>query len=284
MFTASLTAGMATPTRHLCRAIFQASRQQLPAKRKWQPQCLRVPQRVAPPFRPYSSTSILRAGSSQGDGSDLPEEARADELERVEEGKGPYWVELPDRDDDGEKRYLRLGSAKKDTVGGEDGFWLNDADALRFQSAYPQPPDPSEYLTPSQPIIAEEVSPEELEQMKELLGGKTGDPIGLYNHLMALAESLDGEKGLDPAIMDEMERDIEGDEDVDFPPDVLTRRETGWFAADEGDDEFAMAEDADDEIDDSHITSVAHSQLEVHREVREYTRVVAWDMPLLTSM
>lgn len=272
---------MATPTRHLCRTLLQAGRQQQPIKRKWRPQCLRIPQRIPPPFRPYSSTPIFRAGNSNDD--ELPEEAPASQLERSQDGKGPYWVELPERDGEGEKRFLRLGSAKKDNVGGEDGFWLNEADALRFESAYPQPPNPSEYLTPSQPIVAEEVSPEELEQMKELLGGKPGDPIGLYNHLMALAESLAGGKDMDPTIMDELERDIEGEEDVDFPVDVLSRRDTGWFADDEADDEFAMAEDGDDDIDDSHITSVAHSQLEVHREVREYTRVVAWDMPLLTS-
>jgi hypothetical protein len=28
---------------------------------------------------------------------------------------------------------------------------------------------------------------------------------------------------------------------------------------------------------------VAHSELEVHREMREYARIVAWDMPLLKS-
>lgn len=272
---------MATPTRHLCRTLFQAGRQQLPVKRKWRPQCLRAPQRIPPPFRTYSSTPILQADKPDPE-EELPEEASASELERTEEGKGPYWVELPHRDEDGEKRFLRLGSAKKDTVGGEDGFWLNEADALKFESFYPQPPDPQEYLLPSQPIVAEEVSPEELEQMKELLGGKPGDPIGLYNHLMALAESL--ETDLDPAILDDMKRDIEAEEDVDFPLDVLPRKSIGWFAEDEEADEFAMNEDADDEIDDSHITSVAHSQLEVHREVREYTRVVAWDMPLLTSM
>ncbi|KAK5045251.1 hypothetical protein LTR84_009357 [Exophiala bonariae] len=272
---------MATPTRHLCRTLLQAGRQQLPAKRKWGPQCLRAPQRIPPPFRTYSTTPIRQADRPKSE--ELPEEASASELERTEEGKGPYWVELPERDDDGEKRFLRLGSAKKDTVGGEDGFWLNEADALKFESFYPQAPDPKDYLSPAQPIVAEEVSPEELEQMKELLGGKPGDPIGLYNHLMALAESLDGEKGLDPAIMDDMERDINAEEDVDFPIDTLSKRDVGWFADDEDADEFAMNEDADDDIDDSHITSVAHSQLEVHREVREYTRVVAWDMPLLTN-
>jgi len=192
-------------------------------------------------------------------------------------------VELPDRDEDGEKRYLRLPSAKKDTVGGEEGFWMNDADALRFESAYPQVPDPSEYLAPSEPIIAEEITSEELEQMKALLGGKPGDPIGLYNHLMALSESLEREEDIDPAILDELDNDIEDDEDVDFPVDTMRFHEMGWWATDEGDDEFAMAEDGDDDMDDSQITSVAHSQLEVHREVREYTRVVAWDMPLLTS-
>lgn len=41
-----------------------------------------------------------------------------------------------------------------------------------------------------------------------------------------------------------------------------------------------MMEDPEDEGDD--ITSTAHGELEQHREIREYTRIAAWEMPLLS--
>jgi small subunit ribosomal protein S35 len=41
-------------------------------------------------------------------------------------------------------------------------------------------------------------------------------------------------------------------------------------------------EDPDFEEDD--IPSIAHGQLEQHREYREYARLAAWEMPLLSSM
>lgn len=48
------------------------------------------------------------------------------------------------------------------------------------------------------------------------------------------------------------------------------------------DDEFGIVEDQDDFYDDE-ITSAAHAEVELHREVREYARIAAWDMPLLSS-
>jgi small subunit ribosomal protein S35 len=42
-------------------------------------------------------------------------------------------------------------------------------------------------------------------------------------------------------------------------------------------------EDADDDFHDDEITSMAHAEVELHREIREYARIAAWDMPLLTS-
>lgn len=40
----------------------------------------------------------------------------------------------------------------------------------------------------------------------------------------------------------------------------------------------------DEEFDGDDISSIAHGQLEQHREFREYARIAAWEMPLLTSM
>lgn len=53
---------------------------------------------------------------------------------------------------------------------------------------------------------------------------------------------------------------------------------------------FAMGEvdpqdtGEDEEFDGDDISSIAHGQLEQHREFREYARIAAWEMPLLSSM
>ncbi len=39
----------------------------------------------------------------------------------------------------------------------------------------------------------------------------------------------------------------------------------------------------DDEFDGDDITSTAHGELEQHREIRDYARIAAWEMPLLSS-
>jgi small subunit ribosomal protein S35 len=62
------------------------------------------------------------------------------------------------------------------------------------------------------------------------------------------------------------------------------REKTRGFWAEEEDDEFSIVEDGDEEFNDDEITSMAHAELELHREVREYARIAAWDMPLLSSM
>ena len=54
----------------------------------------------------------------------------------------------------------------------------------------------------------------------------------------------------------------------------------GFFALDEERED--PGEDPEFENDD--ITSTAHGELEEHREMREFARVMAWDMPLLYSM
>ncbi|KAL8970685.1 MAG: hypothetical protein Q9183_001395 [Haloplaca sp. 2 TL-2023] len=47
-------------------------------------------------------------------------------------------------------------------------------------------------------------------------------------------------------------------------------------------DEQDSGEDDDFEGDD--ITSTAHGELEQHREIRDYARIAAWEMPMLSSM
>ncbi|KAE8148983.1 mitochondrial ribosomal subunit protein-domain-containing protein [Aspergillus avenaceus] len=63
-----------------------------------------------------------------------------------------------------------------------------------------------------------------------------------------------------------------------------TREKKTGFWAEEEDDEFSLVPDADDEFHDDEITSMGHAELEQHREIREYTRIAAWDMPLLGKL
>jgi small subunit ribosomal protein S35 len=48
-----------------------------------------------------------------------------------------------------------------------------------------------------------------------------------------------------------------------------------------GEEPTDMIEDA--EFNEDEMPTMAHSQLQQHREYREYYRVAAWEMPLLTS-
>jgi small subunit ribosomal protein S35 len=73
---------------------------------------------------------------------------------------------------------------------------------------------------------------------------------------------------------------IDKQEDIRFE-DVRSKIK-GFWAEDDG-DEMAQVEDGDEEIQDDEITSMAHAEMELHREMREYARIAAWDMPMLSS-
>ncbi|KAL9032574.1 MAG: hypothetical protein Q9214_007908 [Letrouitia sp. 1 TL-2023] len=64
------------------------------------------------------------------------------------------------------------------------------------------------------------------------------------------------------------------------PPKESLIRE-GLFAMDEPDPQNT-GEDEDFDGDD--ISSTAHGELEQHREMREYARIIAWEMPLLSKL
>lgn len=60
------------------------------------------------------------------------------------------------------------------------------------------------------------------------------------------------------------------------------KKETFW--GDEEEDPDYMTEAADEEdFSEDDIMSMAHGKLEEHREYREYARIAAWQMPLLSS-
>jgi small subunit ribosomal protein S35 len=87
---------------------------------------------------------------------------------------------------------------------------------------------------------------------------------------------------------DETRREIDADVDkietqmpLNFMENSFVKVKPGFWAEGEEDE---MAEVEDEEQKDDAITSMAHTQLEEHRELREYARIVAWDMPSLSSM
>jgi hypothetical protein len=63
----------------------------------------------------------------------------------------------------------------------------------------------------------------------------------------------------------------------------FTKKDQGYWAQFEEDDAFTQAPDQDEWQGDD-ITSDAHRHLEQHREAREYARLAAWELPLLSSM
>ena len=66
-----------------------------------------------------------------------------------------------------------------------------------------------------------------------------------------------------------------------FEPDYVDRKPNNGLLAMGETDEIEQAEDPVWKNDD--ITSLAHGELEQHRELRHYARIAAWEMPLLSS-
>ena len=62
----------------------------------------------------------------------------------------------------------------------------------------------------------------------------------------------------------------------DLPPKIRS----GFMAMGEEDEQGTGP---DDNFKDDDITSLGHGELEQHREMREYARIAAWEMPLLIS-
>ncbi|KAJ5905301.1 uncharacterized protein N7473_002217 [Penicillium subrubescens] len=74
---------------------------------------------------------------------------------------------------------------------------------------------------------------------------------------------------------------IDKQEDIRF--EDIRSKVRGFWAEDDG-DEMAQVEDGDEDIQDDEITSMAHAEMELHREMREYARIAAWDMPMLSKL
>ena len=143
------------------------------------------------------------------------------------------------------------------------------------ESQPPQPPvnairEPFNFdvndLAQEERNIYESLPPSEQEEWRE--------EARLIHEYMAqpdVASELTGEVSkLANEFLEEMPR-----RDPDLP-----RIKPGLLAMGE-DDEQAVGEDPEFEGDD--ITSLAHGELEQHREMRQYARIAVWEMPLLYS-
>lgn len=63
--------------------------------------------------------------------------------------------------------------------------------------------------------------------------------------------------------------------------DPRPQKDSFWF--DEEDDDPSTADIEGDDFDDDDITSTGHGKLEEVREMRQYARIIAWEMPMLSS-
>jgi small subunit ribosomal protein S35 len=139
----------------------------------------------------------------------------------------------------------------------------------------------SEMDTPAKPITVADLNPEARADYEAMPRDKRERWLATENHLAAMLENnnLDDNEEITRSV-NQVSREIS--RDFPMPRMAMERKDIGFWAEDE-DDEFGLSADNDDDYDESHITTVAESQLEVHREVREYMRIAAWDMPLLGS-
>lgn len=143
--------------------------------------------------------------------------------------------------------------------------------------------DESEYLKPQKPYTLSDLSPAERADYEQLSKHDQTQYMKLQNHFKALFESSDSQTELE-SLADQADREIEREGGPSVALEFSTARakgaEVGYWAEDE-DDEFGQMEDADNEWSEEHITTVAESELDLHRDIREYTRIAAWDLPLL---
>jgi small subunit ribosomal protein S35 len=255
---------MAVASRHLCRSLYQVTRS-VPAKRK----CLQPWRTPAPQTsRAFSSCYSWRDDrkddkpTPSNPDAQAPSEGSPTQIASDAIAARP--AEPIDNPSPGPS------NAEVTEAVGDDA----DNDEFDFSSL-----EISEMNTPSKPITVADLNPEARADYEAMPRVKRERWLATENHLAAIIEDNDLDDN------EEITRSVnlvtrEISRDFPMPRMNMERKDIGFWAEDE-DDEFGLSEDADDEYDESHITTVAESQLEVHREVREYMRIAAWDMPLL---
>jgi small subunit ribosomal protein S35 len=145
------------------------------------------------------------------------------------------------------------------------------------------PPPPKELTLEEFPPVPEyspDLMTKELRSMYDLMSPEERADFDAENTRM-VAEFNDPAKRIAAFALIEKElQQIDKAEDLRFE-DIRPR--TPGFWAEDDPDEMAQVEDGDEEVNDDEITSMAHTEMELHREMREYARITAWDMPMLSS-
>lgn len=143
--------------------------------------------------------------------------------------------------------------------------------------------DESELLVPSKPYTVADLDPTARAHYETLSKEAQSKYLAVQNHIKALTESEEfatlSEDDARRAAREIERAGLNQGINLSMERNLAALREGFW--QDSEDDEFGQVPDEDDEVTEDMVTSVAESELEVHREVREYTRIAAWDLPLL---
>lgn len=142
--------------------------------------------------------------------------------------------------------------------------------------------DTSNLLTPSKPLTIADLSPEDRATYDALSKPEQANYLALQNHAVAVLAQPEIDAELE-ALAEQAGRELDVEDQWDLPDEPKMRFSDIGFWADDEDDEIGQVEDGDDDVREEDITSIAENALELHREIREYTRIAAWDMPLLAS-
>ncbi|CRG87579.1 hypothetical protein PISL3812_04597 [Talaromyces islandicus] len=157
-------------------------------------------------------------------------------------------------------------------------------------------PSPLTYARKDDSDEPKDISPMELEQIPEYsIKDFTKEEKTMYELMSPEEQAVfdaenkrfvdmwndPAERQRDSAMIEEGAKRVDRESQMRFE-DVKDRGRGVW--ANEEDDEFAQTEDGDDVFHDDEMTSMAHAELELHREIREFARIAAWDMPLLSKL
>ncbi|CAG8356059.1 unnamed protein product [Penicillium salamii] len=167
------------------------------------------------------------------------------------------------------------------------------ASSMRYFSASPLnraqedpvvPPPPKERGPNDYPSVAE-YSPELLNKeersMYDLMSPEERAAFDEENHHMVAEFNDPVKRAAAFSEIDQLVQQIDKEEDIRFEE---TRSRLSGFWADGEPDELGHVEDGDEEIHDDEMTAMAHAEIELHREMREYARITAWDMPMLNKL
>ncbi|KAF9891956.1 37S ribosomal protein S24, mitochondrial [Aspergillus nanangensis] len=145
----------------------------------------------------------------------------------------------------------------------------------------PAPRDPRPEDLPSMPEYSPDILSKEERSMYDMLAPEEKQQFDIENRRIVEEFNNPTKRAAAFAELEKAANQLEKEHPMRF--DDVREKQRGFWAEAE-DDEFALVEDADEEFNDDDITSMAHTEVELHREIREYARIAAWDMPFLSNL